>query len=66
MNIKTENKLKEEFEKTLRQTHTRGLIEGCKALSKVILDKANNTDKTPEERILDIIKFCEVSLSKDN
>lgn len=66
MDIKTENKLKEEFEKIIKKQHTLGLIEGCKAMCRVILDKATNADNTPEERISEIIRFCEVSLSKND
>ncbi len=58
----TEKKLREAFNEGFEATRRTGLLQGAVAISKVVLDKANNTSKTPEERLADIIKFCEVSL----
>lgn len=62
MKSNVENKLKEEFNKGFETVRRTGLLQGATAISKVVLDKANDTSKTPEERLADIIQFCEVSL----
>ena len=58
----TENKLREAFNEGFESIHRNGLLQGSVAISKVILGKANDISKTPEERLSDIIQFCEVSL----
>lgn len=40
-----------------------GLAEGCKAVSTVIYEKATDESKSYEERIRDIISFCETGLA---
>lgn len=66
MKSDVENKLRETFGDGLKSAHRTGLLQGAVAISKVILDKANDTSKTPDERLKDIIKFCEVSLRNKN
>ena len=62
MKSDTERKLQEAFDDGFKSTYRAGLWEGTVAVSKVILDKANDTSKTVEERLKDIIKFCRVLL----
>lgn len=64
MDSKTEKQLNKVFKEKFKEVHLNGLLQGTKAISKVILDKANDTSKTSEERLEDIIKFCEVSLKE--
>lgn len=66
MTNKTEKQLREAFNEGFKKAHTSGLLQGTKAISKVVLDKATDTRKTPDERLADIIKFCEVSLKDRN
>lgn len=40
-----------------------GLAEGCKAISTVIYEKATDESRSYEERIRDIISFCETGLA---
>lgn len=58
----TEKKLIEAFNEKFEAIRRTGLLQGSMAIAKVVLDKANDTQKTPEERLADIIQFCEVSL----
>lgn len=62
MRRSTENKLREAFNERFESIHRTGLLQGSVAIPKVVLDKVNDTSKTPEERLSDIIQFCEVSL----
>lgn len=62
MKSSAEKQLREAFSKGFESTHRTGLIQGAVAITKVVLDKANNKNKTPEDRLDDIIKFCEKSL----
>lgn len=62
----TEKQLREAFNEGFEAARRTGLLQGAVAISKVVLDKANDTSKTPEERLADIIKFCEVSLHNKN
>lgn len=64
MKKQEEKQLRELFTNSFKDTFRNGLLQGSKAMCKVILDKANDTAKTPDERISDIVKFCEVSLGK--
>jgi len=66
MKSKTEKELRKAFNDGFRATHRTGLLQGAVAIAKVVLDKANDTKKTPEERLNDIIQFCEVSLRSKN
>lgn len=66
MKSSTEKRLREAFSKGFESTHRTGLIQGAVAIAKVVLDKANNKNKTPEDRLDDIIKFCETSLHNTN
>lgn len=62
MKNSTEKQLREAFNKGYEATRRTGLLQGAVAIAKVVLDKANDTKKTPERRLADIIQFCEVSL----
>lgn len=42
----------------LRKQHSTGIAQGAYAISKVILDKATDEKKTPEERLESVIAFC--------
>lgn len=64
MNKKDEELLRDTIQKSLKDTHSKGLLQGSKAMCGVILEKANDTTKTPEERIAEIKRFCEVSLGE--
>lgn len=65
MNKNAEKVLKETFKKSLRDTFQKGLLQGSKAIAKVIFDKANDVSKTADERIEEIKKFCSVSLGEN-
>lgn len=52
-----EGKFKEQF--------NRGLLQGTKAISRVVYDKATDEKRTNAEKIEDIKKFCSVMLSMD-
>lgn len=60
---KDEKEIVKSFEKKFREIHSAGLMQGCKAMCKCVLDKLNNENLSAEERLEDIKKFCEVSLS---
>lgn len=62
MNAQEEKQLKEMFEARFKDMFTKGMLRGSTAMCKVILDKANDASKTVEERIADIINFCETGL----
>lgn len=47
----------------LRKQHTAGIAQGAYAVSKVILEKATDENKTAEERLADIIAFCRTCTS---
>jgi hypothetical protein len=55
---KLEKQVREKFE----QVRNSGLIAGSKAICGVVLEKAKDEEKSVEERIHDIIDFCERSL----
>lgn len=61
-----QQKKAEEFEKQIREkfeyVRTQGLIAGSKTMCGVVLEKAKNEEKSVEERLHEIIDFCEVSL----
>lgn len=62
MKINTEKELEKAFNDGFKAVRQAGLLQGAIAISKVVLDKANNKNKTSEERLKDIIEFCEISL----
>lgn len=64
MTSREESILREEFNKGYKSVFQSGLLQGSKAVCKVIFDKANDDSKTLEERIEDIKKFCKVSLKE--
>ena len=66
MNINEENQMRELFTDSLKKTFRNGLALGSKAICQVVLDKANDTEKTSEEIVADIKSFCEVSLKPKN
>lgn len=66
MTSREESILREEFNKGYKSVFQNGLLQGSKAVCKVVLDKANDERKTLEERIEDIKKFCRVSLKEQD
>lgn len=62
MNINAKKELLKQFKKGYSKTFLDGLKQGVVSVSKVILDRAKNENKSPEERIADIIKLCEAPL----
>lgn len=59
----TNEKLTSLVQAKLLEQRQNGLAEGCKAVSKVVYDKATDESKTYEDRIRDIITFCEIGLA---
>lgn len=57
-----ETLLKEEIEKQMQKVQINAMRECAVAICSVILKKALDTSKSPNKRIKDIIKFCNVSL----
>lgn len=66
MNENDEQMIRETLTKSLKDTHRAGLLQGSRAMCSVILGKAKDEGKTADERLADIVKFCEVSLGKNN
>lgn len=66
MNKKDEIKMKKAFDEGFKAVFQQGLLQGSKAICHVILEKAKGVDQTDEERLCEIIKFCEVSLQNKN
>lgn len=62
MNKENEETLKKAFKNGFQKSFNNGMLQAGSAICKVIYDKATNVKQSPEERIADIIKFCEVSL----
>lgn len=60
---KDEKEIVEGFKKKFIEIHSAGLLQGSKAMCKCVLDKVNNENLSAEERLKDIKRFCEVSLS---
>lgn len=52
-----------EIESKLLEIRQAGLAAGTKAVSQVIYNIATNEDKTLEQRMEEIIKFCSVGLA---
>ena len=48
------------FEEGFKKHFQNGLLQGSRAICKVVYDKACDEKKTVEERIEDIKKFCSV------
>ena len=53
------------FKKGLKEQYHRGLLDGTRAFTKVIYDKATAEGKSVEERLQDVIQFAKVSLNID-
>lgn len=47
----------------MRSATNNGIIAGAKAMCNLVLDKAENPDKTAEERLQDIVDLCKTNLS---
>lgn len=62
MTINDETKLQIIFKRALQKTHRDGLLQGSKAICDVVLKKAKDKTKNTEERLKDIIDFCNTSL----
>ena len=59
----TESKFRLEIEAKLLEVRQAGLAAGTKAVSQVIYNIATNEEKSLEERMNEIIKFCSVGLA---
>lgn len=56
-----EKQLEEMFKQKLQEQYIRGLKVGSKSVSKVILDKLNDSSKSLMERIEDVKRFCKTT-----
>lgn len=54
--------LRDELQPLLKKQYIRGLMDGTKAIAGVVHEKASASNKTAEERIEDILAFCNTSL----
>lgn len=66
MNKENEKTLEKAFKNGFQKSFNNGMLQAGSAICKVIYDKATNAKKSPEERLADIVKFCEVSLGNKN
>lgn len=66
--LRQKNRLaaQEAIRQQLSRAHTLGLSRGTYAMAQVILNKADNTSATPEERLTDIIDFCSKARNPDD
>lgn len=62
MNKKTENELNKVLQTKMQEVRDNTLLAGSKAICGVVLNKAKNKEKTDQEKLIDIIDFCERSL----
>lgn len=62
MNSGDERRLRDAFNEGFKTVRRDGVFQGAVAICKVILNKANAPGKTAEERLSDIVEFCETSL----
>ena len=60
--IKAQERIKMALRENLEKQFRNGVTQGMYAACKVISDKASDEAKTHEERINDIITFCEPAL----
>ena len=58
MSVITEENFRSQVEKLLKHEFMRGMESGVYAVCQVLLRKALAKDKTPEERLTDVVKFC--------
>lgn len=63
MTKKQEEALRQEFKKGFEEQFKNGMTQGAYAICKVIHDKATNDSISVEERLAEIVRFCEVSLN---
>ena len=61
-----EQKLEKIFRSNLEKQRTQGIRIGMLSVSKIILDKLNDTSKPLIERISDVKKFCTVATKDEN
>lgn len=54
------------FKNGLKEQYHRGLLDGTRAFTKVIYDKATDETKSVEERLQDVVQFAKVSLNIDD
>lgn len=47
-----------DFRENARKVEPAGIMAGAKAICKLILEMAENSDKTAEEKLNDIIELC--------
>lgn len=56
--------LEAKFRECLENVRMSSLAAGAVAMCKVIRDKATDESKSVEERLADVVAFCETSLNK--
>lgn len=64
MTDEQEKQLEELFKTKLKEQYDRGLHVGILSVSKVVLDKLNDSSKPLMKRIEDVKKFCETPWNK--
>ena len=57
-----EKAIRQQLEQSLKEQYQRGLLVGTKAMLKVIGDTIAEKDKTNEEKLASIMKFCNTML----
>lgn len=57
-----EKAIREQLAQSLKEQYQRGLLDGCKAMLKVIGDKIADTTLSAEERLADTMKFINTML----
>lgn len=57
-----EQEFKEKIFESLKAAHQKGLLEGSRAILKVVGDKIAEKDKSPEERLEEVMRFVNASL----
>ncbi len=63
MSKHNDNMFRQVVTQGLRKQHTAGIAQGAYAMCSVILGKAKAEGKTAEEKVADIIKFCNVCMN---
>lgn len=57
-----EKAIRQQLEQSLKEQYQRGLLTGTKAMLKVVADTIAEKDKTNEEKLASIMKFCNTLL----
>lgn len=64
--IKAQERIKMALRENLEKQFRNGITQGMYAACKVIFDKASDESRSHEERIKDIVTFCEPALKNRN